>query len=152
MSFRQSRVYSLIFTLGAVGVAGMLAGFDKPQTTAPAAAVATVESANAEPQLAEVTKRMVAKKDSVVGALLITKNGELIPVDTNGRVAMSCTLPKDASDKSTSRTECPKTRNTTITDNQPFSVVSHTGSKCVTVSGIFGGKYLTFQIPSGCTP
>ena len=151
MNFRQSRLYSLIFTLGAVGVASMLTGFDKPQTVT-AAPAAAVESANAEPNLVDVTKRMVAKKDSVVGALLITKNGELIPVDTNGRLASSCTLPKDASDKGNSRTECPKTRNTTITDNQPFSVVSHTGSKCVTVSGIFGGKYMTFQIPSGCTP
>ena len=151
MNFRQSRLYSLIFTLGAVGAASMLTGFDKPQTVT-AAPAAAVESANGEPNLVDVTKRMVAKKDSVVGALLITKNGELIPVDTNGRLASSCTLPKDAADKGNSRTECPKTRNTTITDNQPFSVVSHTGSKCVTVSGIFGGKYMTFQIPSGCTP
>lgn len=154
MRIRQSKAFPAAVLLSAVGLIGVLTGFDKPNTAAPQPVVTTApQSASADVELTEVAKRMMTK-DNVVGALLLGKNGEIIPVDANGRVVPGCALPKARTDgdKAVTANECAKTRGTTITDLQPVSIVRHTGSTCITVGTVFGGKYWTYQIPKGCTP
>lgn len=149
MNIRKSRAYPLLVTVVGVGLIGALAGFDKAPVVAPTATTRLTP-------LQEVARK-VMPLENFAGALLIGKNGELIPLDARGLVSPSCVLPA-ASDapttasKATLPNECAKTRDTTLLEISPVSVVRHTGSTCITVSYVSGGKNWYVQIPKGCTP
>lgn len=152
MNIRKFRAYPLLVSVVGVGLIGALTGFDKAPVAAPTAPMAATRLT----PLQEVAKK-VMPLENFAGALLIGKNGELIPLDARGLVSPSCALPV-ASDAPTTASkamlpnECAKTRDTTLLEINPVSVVRHTGSTCITVSYVSGGKNWYVQIPKGCTP
>lgn len=85
----------------------------------------------------------------VVGAVVFGVDGEIRIVDANGQPVPPCALPgagKDTGDAP----ECPNVRGTTILNAQSLSVVRHTGSHCILVGSVVGGRYVTVQLPPGC--
>ena len=104
--------------------------------------------------LSEVAKRFV-DPTYAMGALVVGKNGEIIAVDASGKPVPPCSLPSGAAGdtKQAAAPECPKVRNTTITDVQAPAIVRHTGSTCTLVGPIIhAGRAYYFQLPPGCKP
>ncbi|HMV17946.1 MAG TPA: hypothetical protein PLN96_05425 [Zoogloea sp.] len=134
---------ALAAAFGVTVLAG-LTGCEHPKPPAPAASIP-------EPDLKDVAKRFV-DPSYAVGALVIGKNGEVLPVSAEGKRIQPCLLPK-APETPTAKApeiatqgeiqECPKARDTTILDVQSVAVVRHTGSTCVTVGGgVFMGRVM----------
>ncbi len=127
--------------VGAVFIAG-LTGCEHPKPPPPV---------SSEPDLKDVAKRFV-DPSYAVGALVIGKNGEVLPVAADGKRIQPCLLPtvRDNPDAKAPEIaakgeiqECPKARDTTILDVQSVAVVRHTGSTCVTVGGgVFMGRVM----------
>mgnify|MGYP001283875998 CR=1 FL=1 len=131
-------VASIAVLVGVVLLGPLTGCSDKPKP-----AVATEAEHN------QLAKRFI-EPNQVLGALLIGKNGEILPVDADGKPVKPCRLPGAADDSQDKLDlpDCNKTRDTTIRDIRSLALVTHSGSTCITYGGgIFGGKKMpSYQI------
>lgn len=97
----------------------------------------------------QLAKRFIEPNQSL-GALVIGKNGEILPVDAEGKPVKPCRMPDAAGDTQDKLDlpDCIKTRDTTIHDIRSLAIVTHSGSTCVTYGGgIIGGRKMpSYQI------
>ncbi|MBX3678731.1 MAG: hypothetical protein R3E33_00885 [Rhodocyclaceae bacterium] len=94
----------------------------------------------------ELAQRFVKPVDGLVG-IIVGRDGELTVVDRNGKVVPACSLPgvhPDDGKRSTAIDSdlptCRGTTGTNILKVTPISVMNHTGSDCITISGVTFGR------------
>lgn len=94
----------------------------------------------------ELAERFVKPVDGLVG-IVVGRDGELTVVDRDGNVVPACSLPgvhpEEGKAPRAADSDLPTCRGTTGTNIlkvTPISVMNHTGSECITISGVTFGR------------